>query len=356
MKKLLFCALLAAGAAQATGNHVVTDQNSQQVTLPAQVKRLITFPIPLASMTMALDGGTERLVGMNRASLSDIDEGLLGEMYPNARHIPANIAGEGFAPNVEAVASTSPDAVLQWGDRGPDIIAPLRQLGLPVVTINYGDSRNAALWLTLLGDVLGKPERGQALAKWFSDGLDEVETLTRDLDDSQRPGVLYFFRAKAGIQVAGKGTSMDSDIRRAGGRNLAADLPGFSTVNPEQLIRQDPDIILLNNFESGLTPADIYADARLASLKAVKSRQVYSYPRGGFRWEPPSQESPLTHHWLLNLFHPDLAPPGFRQRVRDAYSFIYGYQVQDAQIDRILKIPTNQGSHNYCARFCDEKS
>lgn len=356
MKKGLFYALLLTGAIQSADAHVVTDQNKHQVTLPHPVERLIAFPIPLASMTMAVDGGTERLVGMNRAALSDIHEGLLGEIYPHARHIPADIAGEGFAPNVEAVASTSPDAVLQWGDRGEDIIAPLRQLGLPVVTINYGDSRNAAIWLKLLGEILGKPERGQALADWFTKGLDDVEALTRDLNDNQRPGVLYFYRAKSGIQVAGKGTSMDSDIQRTGGKNLAADLPGFSAINVEQLMRWDPDIILLNNFEPDLSPADIYNDPRLASLKAVKSRRVYSYPRGGFRWEPPSQESPLTHQWLLNLFHPDLAPADFRQQIRDAYQFIYSYRIRDAEIDRLLKLPANQGSQGYCPRFCEKKS
>lgn len=355
MKKSLLFALLMAGAIHSADAGSVIDQNQQQVTLPEKVSRLVTFPIPLASMAMAIDGGTERLAGMNRSALSDIHEGLLGEIYPQARFVPADIAGEGFAPNVEAVASARPDAVFQWGDRGNDIITPLRQLGLPVVTINYGDSRNAAAWLTLLGEVLGKPERGQALANWFTRGLDEVEALTRSLNDTQRPRVLYFYRAKSGFQVAGKGTSMDSDIRRAGGINMAAALPGFSAVNVEQLMDWDADIILLNNFEPDLTPQDIYADARLASLKAVTSRRVYSYPRGGFRWEPPSQESPLTHHWLLALFHPNLAPPHFRQRVRDAYRFVYGYELQDAQIDRILKTTLNNRSQGYCPRFCDEK-
>lgn len=354
MKTNLFFTLLLAGAVTTTQAQTLTDQNQNSVTLPKEIARIITFPIPLASMTMALDGGTDRLVGMNSAARSDIEDGMLGEIYPAAQYIPADIAGEGFAPNVEAVASARPDVVLQWGDRGQDIVAPLRQLGLPVVTINYGDSRNAAFWLRLLGEVLGKPERGQAMAEWFTRELDEVETLTRHLNDSQRPRVLYFYRVKAGIQVAGKGTSMDSDIRRTGGNNPAADLPGFSAVNVEQLMDWDPDIILLNNFESDLSPVVIYNDARLASLKAVKSRRVYSYPRGGFRWEPPSQESPLTHHWLLTLFHPQLAPPHFRQRIRDAYRFVYGYAVQDQQIDRILKIATNKESNGYCPRFCEE--
>lgn len=359
MKKLYLSLLLASsGSLQATTINttqsviLVTDQNQQQVAITQPPQRVMTFSIPLASTIMAIDGSAKRLVGMNRSSVSDITEGLLGEIYPAAKNIAADIAGDGFAPNVEAVAAARPDVVFQWGDRGESIITPLKRLGLPVVTINYGDTRLARHWFTLVGEVLGKPERGNQLAQWFDDEITQVEKRAAVVAQEARPRVVYLYRARSGLQVAGKGTSMDSDIRRTGGNNMAQSLPGFTTINVEQLLQWDPQVILLNNFEAGLIPADLLNDPRLAEINAIKNQRVYTYPRGGFRWEPPSQESPLTHHWLFTLFHPHLAQGDFRVRVKEAYQFIYRYDLSEEQIDRILKLSANGGSLNYCTHFC----
>ncbi len=344
--------LIALGLPLLVAAKPLMDHSQNQVQIPDQVNRVVTFPIPLASMMMALDGGPGRLVGMNRASRSDITEGLLGEIYPAAAKVPADIAGEGFAPNVEAVAATNPDLVFQWGDRGQSIIAPLRQLGLPVLTILYGDSRNATAWLELVGKAIGRETEAKALISWFDGEFNAVEAATAGLEPHQRPTVAYFYRAQSGWQLAGRGTSMDSDIQRSGGRNVAGTLPGFTPVGLEQLLVWDPDIILLNNFEAGLSPGTFYQDARLASLKAVKQKRIYSYPRGGFRWEPPSQESPLTQWWLVQLFHPHLAKPDFRQFTRAAYQRIYQYSLTEAQLDKVLKLDINSQSRDYCHWFC----
>ncbi|EBJ2068797.1 ABC transporter substrate-binding protein [Salmonella enterica] len=359
MKKTLFILLLACSGylsvpeINASPHAIqVTDQNQREVVIAQPPQRIITFVIPLASTIMAIDGSPERLVGMNRASVSDVTEGLLGEIFPAAKNIAADIAGEGFAPNAEAVAVARPDVVFQWGDRGDAIVAPLRKLGLPVVTVNYGDTRLASHWFTLAGEVLGKPERGRQLAQWFDEEITAVEQLAATVTPDLRPRVVYLYRVRAGLQVAGKGTSMDSDIRRTGGNNMAQSLPGFTTVDVEQLLQWNPQVILLNNFEAGLIPADLLNDPRLTAIDAIKNKRVYSYPRGGFRWEPPSQESPLTQHWLLTLFHPHIAQGNFRARLKETYQFLYHYTLSEEQIDRILKLSVNNDSLNYCAQFC----
>ncbi|EKO1959616.1 ABC transporter substrate-binding protein [Salmonella enterica] len=362
MKKTLFILLLAClgylsvpeiNASPLTPHAIqVTDQNQREVVIAQPPQRIITFVIPLASTIMAIDGSPGRLVGMNRASVSDVTEGLLGEIFPAAKNIAADIAGDGFVPNVEAVAVARPDVVFQWGDRGDAIVAPLRTLGLPIVTVNYGDTRLASNWFRLVGEVLGKPERGRQLAQWFDEEITAVEQLAATVTPDSRPRVVYLYRVRAGLQVAGNGTSMDSDIRRTGGNNMAQSLPGFTTVDVEQLLQWNPQVILLNNFETGLIPAALLNDPRLTAIDAIKNKRVYSYPRGGFRWEPPSQESPLTQHWLLTLFHPHIAQGNFRARVKETYQFLYHYTLSEEQLDRILKLSVNNDSLNYCARFC----
>jgi iron complex transport system substrate-binding protein len=329
----------------------LTDQMGRSVTLPAKVEKLVVIPIPLASMVMAVDGGAARISGMNSAAKSDIDEGLLGRLFPAAARIPTQVAGESFAPNGEALAAARPDLVIQWGDRGDAIVTPIRQLGLPVLTIKYGDSRFAAEWLRLVGAAIGKQARGEALATWFEARMTEVERRGAAIPAKARPRVLYLMRGRSALLVAGKNTSMDGDIVRAGGVNPAGQLPGFAPVGVEQILAWNPDIILLNNFEREMSPQAFYADGRFKGLAAVTKKQVYRYPRGGFRWDPPSQETPLALDWLYGVLHPTRPMPDLRARIAHAYQMLYGYPVDAAEIDRILRLDENGQSAHYLKRF-----
>jgi iron complex transport system substrate-binding protein len=144
---------------------------------------------------------------------------------------------------------------------------------------------------------------------------------------------------------------MDGDIRRSGGRNVASEIPGFAPSSIEQLLVWNPDVILLNNFEPGLSPAELLEDPRLQSLSAVRQRRVYLFPHGGFRWDPPSQETPLALDWLFSLMHPEHAEPGLRQRIADAYRLLYGYQVSATDLDDLLQMDVNVESTHYRELF-----
>ena len=350
----LACTLTLAMPAPASALPTLLDQNGYSITLPAKVRKVVAIPIPMASMVMVIDGSVERLSGINSAARSDISEGLLGRMFPAARTIPAQVAGESFAPNIEALAASRPDLVIQWGDRGKAIIEPMHALGMPVLTLRYGDSLLAADWLRLTGTALGKPARGEYLAQWFETRLAELARLGAAVPVSERPKVLYLMGTRSSLRVAGKGTSMDGDIRRAGGINPAANLPGVSQVNVEQILAWNPDIILLNNFEAGLTPQTLFTDSRFSGTKALRDKRVYLYPRGGFRWDPPSQETPLSIEWLYDVFHPTRTGTDLRTHIKSAYLDLYDYRISRAEIDKVLRLSENAHSAHYLKRFAEE--
>ena len=51
---------------------VITDQRDRTITLDGEVERVVTIPIPAASVFIAVDGGTDRLVGMHQLSKTAI--------------------------------------------------------------------------------------------------------------------------------------------------------------------------------------------------------------------------------------------------------------------------------------------
>lgn len=95
-----------------------------------------------------------------------------------------------------------------------------------------------------------------------------------------------------------------------------------------------------------MTPEDLYTDPRFAELKAVQNRQVYKVPLGGYRWDPPSQESSLMWTWLAAVVRGESAP-GLREMIADDYEFLYNKRPDDAQLDQILQTEANKDSANY---------
>lgn len=326
---------------------VVDDQYGRTITLAQPAERIVTIPIPAASMAVAIDGGEDRLVGMHPMSKTALVEGVLGEFFPNTRAIPSDVVGQGFAPNIEALLTLEPDLVFQWGHQGEAIIAPLRDLDLPLVLLQYGTEEDARTWLQLMGQLTGNEARAQRLIDWRQSVLTEVSGITESIAIEDRPRVLYFLRYNSELRVAGSNTYNDFYIDLAGGVNPAAEGSGWLTVDPEQVLAWNPDVILLNGFEDDLSPADVYSNPLYADLPAVRDRRVYQLPLGGYRWDPPNQESPLTWKWLAMNLHPDVAAWPLRQDIVEAYQWIYGQTPTDEQLDGILRIDSHQNAAGY---------
>ncbi|MEF2070275.1 ABC transporter substrate-binding protein [Consotaella aegiceratis] len=352
---LLSAALLASTLAAQADSISVTDQTGRTVELDQPAERAVVIPIPSTSTVIALDGGTDRLVGMHPLAKSAIEEAILGEFFPGARDIPSDIiaGNSGFAPNVEAIAALDPDLVVQWGSQGDDIVAPLTNAGLETALILYGDEEKARAIITLLGTLIGKPEKVDAIIGWRDETAAKIEAGLKDLPDAERPSVLYLLRAETELRVAGTGTYNDYYINLAGGRNAAAEIDGLKPVNAEQIAAWNPDVILLNGFESELDVSRIYDDPVLGATNAAVDRRVYKMPIGGYRWDPPSQESPLTWQWLADLLHPDRVDFDIRGQIVEWYRTLYGQTPTPDQIDAILRLDMNGDGANY-DRFAAE--
>ena len=323
------------------------DQYGNEVTFDAPVDRLATVPIPAAAMSVAVAGNSHALVAMHGLSKTAIVNGILGDFFPETRDIPSDIVGDGFMPNVEELLSVDPELVLQWGTRGDDIIAPIVNAGLPVVTLRYGTEEDAAQWLGMMGQILGREDRSDAILAWRSEALADMQAATGAIPDNERPRTLYFLRYLSSLRVAGTGTYNDFTINLAGGSNVAAELNRFNDVSPEQILAWDPEVILLNGFEDELSPEDVYSNPVFADVSAVRNRRVYQLPLGGYRWDPPNQESPLTWAWAASLLHPEQFNVDIRSQIEERYALLYGQVPSEDQIDGILRMARNGGSANY---------
>lgn len=325
----------------------VTDQRGKTARFERLPERLVLIPIPIASTVMAIDGSPKKIVGMNPLSMDAIRGGILETMFPAALKISTEVVKGGrFTPNIETILSLAPDVVFQWADAGDHLIEPLDRVGLRVLGMKYGTQFDLEYYTGMVGQVLGKTAKVDALFARFHAKRAEIEGQVASLPAAKRPGVVYFGRFGE-LNAYGTKTYHDFYVTLAGGRNLAADVVGSNTsVTVEQLLAWDPEVILLGNFD-GTMPRDLYDDPRWRSLRAVRDRRVYRAPVGGVRWDPPGEESLLAWMWLANLLHPDRFAYDIRAETRAHYRFLYDYALDDAQLDRILRLADNRVSARY---------
>lgn len=325
----------------------LVDLEGRSIRLEKPAERVAAIPIPMASIIIAMGNGTGPLAAMNQVAKTAVLEGILGKIFPQAADIRADIAGQNFTPNVEALAAENPDLVIQWGGRGDDIVKPLTNAGLNTMLILYGTEDYARRYITLAAKAIGKPERAEANIAWRQKVEEELDAGVKAVTPDQRPKVLHIQSALTSMTAAGHGSYEDTTITRAGGINVAADLNNIMPVNRETIVLWNPDVILLNGFEQELTPDFIYNDPILSQTEAARTRRVYKYPLGGYRWDPPSQESPLTWMWLANLLHPELFSFDLRQEIRSSFKELYNYEPSDADIDNILRLPIHASALGY---------
>lgn len=349
----LIAGALAAFSQDATANEA-TDQRGRTVKFDKPPQRVVFLPIPAPATYITIDGTESHIVGMNPYSASAMREGIFGKLFPGFSKIRTDVVAtmgdpSNFAPNVEAILALRPDVVFQWATSSKDYISVLDRTGVPVLgmRINSQDAQETlSAYFAMMGQVAGKNARAEALIARQNDARSQLESRMDGLSPAQRPRVISLNRAAQLLRVSGKGSYGDFYIRLAGGQNVAHDSPPLSTVTIEQILAWNPQVVLLGNFDAA-EPSDIYNDPRWQTVDAVRAHRVYKMPLGGYRWDPPSQESALTWIWLAGLLQPARAQQDIRAVMRDWYTFLYGHDLTDAEIDKILFVSKNGGSAGY---------
>ena len=208
----------------------ITDQRGITVHFAQTPERIVSLLPSLTESVCAL-GQCQRLVGVDR--------------YSNHPESIARLPrlGGGLDPSIEAVVALRPDVVLisvssRAGDR-------LEALGLKVVALEpktHADVRRVLQQLgTLLAVPASEPER------LWREIQDSVDAAARSLPPAAR-GLRVYFEVSRGPYGAGEASFIGETLARLGVKNvIPAELGPFPRLNPEYIVRADPDLIMIGN-------------------------------------------------------------------------------------------------------------
>ena len=345
----VLAAALVAAVPAAQADVTFLDHRGKLITLKAPPQRIVSMFASGPLVHYAIDGHSERIVGVNKKAKAMYEGSFYAQLIPEYLKLPMNVAGDGFAPNVEAILELKPDAVLQWVF-DPKIIEPLESVGLTVIGWDCCTNQHRREYLQLAGYTTTRIDRAQLILQKQDASDAALRKVFADLKPEDTVGILVVDEIKDSFRVI---ANSSQDYSLSGTRNLAADDTGewWRTVDAEQLLVWNPAIIVIPAYAAELKPADFYGNAVLANLDAVKNKRVYKFPQ--FNRSPDAAEIYLSDDWLARVANPAhfTSAGKFQDTLKDGYKLIYQKDVTDEQIRFILELEQNKESAGYVDIF-----
>ncbi len=342
----------------AADTHVITDTMGRKVELKKDITKIIAIPWPWASFIFAVDGSADKIASMSATSLASYKNCMFEVLAPGLDKVNTgyiddkNRNGGSFGTlNIEEMAKLSPDAVIIYKRDAKVMLPILEAAGVPTVVFDFGGLKEVQDGLVLLGEMLGEKQAktAETIISWHHEADKLLKERLNGLDESKKPTVLMLRDGKLRLYLSGFSDNM---MKQAGGR-LATLTPegkvvSEANINFEQMLRWNPDYILLGNFANH-TPDQIYenimANQDWSSLKAVKNKHVYKIPMGLYRWDPPSTEAHLLLLWEAKMFHPELFKDiDLEQKTREFYKTIFNHELTSQELDMIFHADLNAHS------------
>lgn len=253
---LLFVTLLCLTVRPAGAQTLVTDSRGVTTRWATPPQRIITL-LPSLTETVCALGQCARLVGIDRYS-----------NWPDqVKSLP--MLGGGMDPNVEAIVALKPDVV--FTAQSSRSAERLEALGLKVVALETKSHSDVERLLEKVARVLGVvPTQAQQL--WQSINHD-ISAQAQHLPASTQQLRVYIEINRAPFG-AGPRSFIGETLSRLGAQNvLQAQSDAFPQINPEFVVRAQPDLIMISERDV----ADMLARPGWSNMMAVKDKRVCAF-------------------------------------------------------------------------------
>ena len=227
--------------------------------------------------------------------------------YPPAAVSVTSVGGTFVELDSETILKLGPDLILAAEITPIEYVAELEGHELTVFWLaNPLELEGLYTNLSLVGQLVGREEEADVLIEELEARVAAVDAALADLPDEERPTVFYELDGSdpSAIWTAGRGTFVSELIRRAGGINIGEILDGeFGQLSVEELIIQDPDIILLG--DAKFIDIETVPDrAGWSGLTAIQENQYYPFDPDLLSRPGPRLVDALEE--LARLLHPEL--------------------------------------------------
>lgn len=204
----------------------LVDARHKTITLARPAQRIVSLQ-PSFTEALCVLGGCDALVAVDRHSLWPQQAAALPKV------------GSLRDPDIERIVALRPDVVLLRP--GHKVGERLESLGIPVLTLNAQTYEDMAQEMETLATLIGRPGAGRRLWQQTSE---QLAALRRQVP-AHWQGKRVYFELHSGMAAAGEASFIGQTLQGLGLVNIAGrDLPMYPRLNPEYVVRANPDLII----------------------------------------------------------------------------------------------------------------
>jgi iron complex transport system substrate-binding protein len=322
-------------AAKSGEKKIITDSSGTKVEIPSTINN-IADAWGAHNAIVAMLGSGDKIMA---TTLTEKTKPWLFKVTPGLSKAKNSFNVDASDINLEELANDKPDILfMSQGNKNVDKVS---ELGIPVIQVSFKDFNSMKECVKLTGDVLG--EKGKKRAEQYISYLDtklkSISDITSKIPEEQKPKVLHLADLSP-LKVDGKETIIDSWIQVAGGVN-AADFSGTKEVSMEQVLKWDPDIIIVSSTVGSAdrkkSVTDMLNDEKWKKAKAVINGKVYINPDGAFSWDRYSAEEALQIQWTAQTIYPDkFKEIDIKKETKWFYKTFFDYELSDDEVQKII--------------------
>jgi iron complex transport system substrate-binding protein len=211
------------------------------------------------------------LVGIPHSDLTTLPE----------RYATAPEVGMPMSPDMEVLKSLDPDWVFSPVSLEADLRPKYEAAGINAAFLNLRSVEGMYASIEDLGALLDREEQARALVNEYEDFLVRFEA---SLEGKKQPRVLVLMGLPGAYIVATENSYVGNLVKMSGGVNVyAGESEEFITVNTEDMMARDPDIILRAAHALPDRVAKMFAEEFETNdiwkhFRAVKEGRVYDLP------------------------------------------------------------------------------
>lgn len=303
-------------SAVSTAYAPVSVENFNQMTeYTKKPEQVVALTLNSAEILAAL-GEADRLVGI--AVNNNTVEDVLPEYAEAIKAVPLPEAINTGIPSLEGLLGLSPDLIVansyyfrvptfgtleDYAENGIHFYVPEGSyVEKATVENTYHDIRS-------LGKIFGKTEEAEKLVQNMEARISAVQKAVEGQDPVS---VMMFDSLNEDLLCVAGGSGLAQNlVELAGGRNIFSELDGqFPTVSMEDIIKEDPEVIVIHNYTIDPSDAQSKIDylknaEELAGVSAVKNDRIVVIPL--FAINPSLQNADAVESIAAALY-PELFP------------------------------------------------
>lgn len=243
-----------------------TDPGGASIVIPDQVDSVVALAPSICEMMVAL-GVEEKLTGYDLQSV-----GIAG--------LPENVPTFDMVnPDMEQLTALAPDMLIVSNLSLYDQEAPYQPLidaGVCVICIPTSESvEGVRSDICFLADALRVPEAGERVVEEMDTELARLSAIVSDLPEEEKKSVYFEISPAPYLYSCGTDTYLHEMIELAGGRNVLADQSGWLSVEGENVVAANPDVIFTNVNYMDEPVEEILGREGWAGVSAVMNGDVY---------------------------------------------------------------------------------